>query len=125
MQAGFLFEESTEDFFNVTPEQVDAVAKLYPESDAGSSLYLGVRFFQPFNHGTTFSRLVMRPPAIFPIAPANGLTGSLYLGFQIHDFHTFASLIRAFRLSKRLSCTLSLLAKLRITSSSRPPLTIR
>lgn len=48
MQAAFLFEESTEDFFNVTPEQVDAIAKLYPESDAGSSLYLGVRFFQPF-----------------------------------------------------------------------------
>ena len=93
--------------------------------DIDSSGAAWLRFFQPFNHGTTFSRLAMRPPAILPIVPANGLTGSLYLGFQIHDFHTFASLIRAFRLSKRLSCTLSLLAKLRITSSSRPPLTIR
>ena len=48
MQAAFSFEETSEEFFNVTPEQIDAVAKLYPESNAGSSLYMGVRFFQPF-----------------------------------------------------------------------------
>ncbi len=48
MQAVFSKEYTTEEFYPITPEQIQLLAGKFPRADAGSDLYLGVQFFQPY-----------------------------------------------------------------------------
>ena len=48
MQAVFSKEYTNEEFYPVTPEQIQILAGKFPRADADSDLYLGVQFFQPY-----------------------------------------------------------------------------
>jgi len=48
MQAVFSYEYSSEEFYEITPEQIQILAEKFPRTDADSDLYHGVQFFQPY-----------------------------------------------------------------------------
>ena len=48
MQAVFSYEYSSEEFYEITPEQIQILAEKFPRTEADSDLYHGVQFFQPY-----------------------------------------------------------------------------
>ncbi len=49
LQAVFSFKHSIEEFYPINSEQLDQIAGHFPHTNADSSLYTGVRFFQPYS----------------------------------------------------------------------------
>lgn len=48
LHAAFSFEYSNEEFYEADKEQAEEIEKKFPSADAASSLYTGIKFFQPY-----------------------------------------------------------------------------